>query len=294
LRDNLHYLHPLSNNIVRERRRHIYNIIMKLFFKKIGKGKPLVILHGLYGASGNWMGIARELAGDFEVYLVDQRNHGRSFHDNRHDYGSMSEDLLYFIEDTGLDRIVLAGHSMGGKTAMCFAARYPHYIDRLIVIDIAPRGYKSFNRKEVLDHEDILKAMKNIDFSKVSGLRDVDRMLKPVIKQGRIRAFLMKNLDKDDDGKYFWTLNLDVLIRELDNIMDGMDEDCFDHGAADRNFPVLFIRGGKSPYIRDEDMDPILRIFPTATFETIPDAGHWLHAEKTASFVRIVRDFAAV
>jgi esterase len=267
---------------------------MKLFYKKVGNGKPLVILHGLYGASDNWMSIARKLADDFEVYLVDQRNHGRSFHDNRHDYESMSGDLLDFMEDAGLERIVLAGHSMGGKTAMCFAAQYPNRIDRLIVIDIAPKAYKTHHRKEVLAHHDILKAMKNVDFSKVSSLKDVDMMLKPAIKQGRIRAFLMKNLEKGDNGKYSWALNLDVLIRELDSIMDGMNEKCFDPSPQEKDFPVLFIRGGKSQYILDGDMDLIHRIFPSAMLETIPDAGHWLHAEQPAAFVRKVREFAFV
>jgi esterase len=266
---------------------------MKLFYKKAGNGKPLVILHGLYGASDNWMSIARELEDDFEVYLVDQRNHGRSFHDNRHDYESMSRDLLDFMEDAGLDRIILAGHSMGGKTAMCFAGRYPHRIDRLIVIDIAPKSYKSLNRKQPLNHHDVLEAMKNVDFSEVSSLRDVDLMLKPAIKQGRIRAFLMKNLEKDESGKYSWTINLDVLIRELDNIMDGMDENCFIRPAPQKDFPVLFIRGEKSHYILDQDMDQIRGIFPSAKLETIPDAGHWLHAEKPAAFVRLVREFGA-
>lgn len=266
---------------------------MHLFFRKYGSGKPLVILHGLYGSSDNWMSIGRKLAENFEVYIPDQRNHGRSPHSDRHDYGSMREDLMEFIDGQGLQRVILLGHSMGGKTAMCFAANYPERIGTLIVADIAPKSYKGIWRREALNHYDILMAMKEVDFSRVSSRRDVDGQLAASIKSQRIRAFLMKNLGKERDGRYSWSINLDVLIRELDNIMDGINESCFDLSSPTGDFPVLFIRGGNSPYIEEEDMKFINKLFPSARLETIPDAGHWLHAEQPEAFIETVSSFAS-
>jgi esterase len=266
---------------------------MELFYRKSGSGKPLVILHGLYGSSDNWMSIAGKLAGDFEVYLVDLRNHGKSPHDDRHDYESMRDDLLAFMDQAHLDSAVIAGHSMGGKAAMCFARHHAARIQRLIIIDIAPKSYKSMYRSQAPNHFDILKAMQDIDFSDVSSRRDVDRQLASTIKQARIRAFLMKNLERGDDKRYFWSLNLGVLLRELDNIMDGINEKCFDPKVPLRDFPVLFIRGENSPYVLDEDMNFIRKIFPLAALETIPDAGHWLHAEQPEAFTGLVRKFAS-
>lgn len=252
----------------------------------------MVILHGLYGSSDNWISIGRALADDFEVYLVDQRNHGRSPHDDQHNYEAMRNDLLDFLTDAGLDRIILAGHSMGGKTAMCFAANFPGRVEKLIVVDMAPKSYRILIRKEVPSHYDILKAMKEVDFTRISGRREVDRMLAPVIKQRRIRAFLMKNLGKTDDNRYFWKLNLNVLLRDLDNIMGDINENCFEPGAVPGSLPVLFIRGENSPYILDRDMDIIKKIFPSAELETISGAGHWLHAEQPEAFIDVLRRFA--
>jgi esterase len=266
---------------------------MQLFFRKSGSGKPLVILHGLYGSSDNWMSIGRTLSESFEVYIPDQRNHGRSPHSERHDYRSMREDLLELVNDEGLERVILLGHSMGGKTAMCFAANHPDRVGGLIVADIAPRSYRDTWRNEALNHFHILQAMKEVDFSNVSSLRDIDGQLAGSIKSQRIRAFLMKNIDRPAQGRYSWKLNLDVLISELDNIMDGINESCFDHSAPVGEFPALFIRGGKSNYIADADMDFIKKLFPAARLATIPDAGHWLHAEKPKVFIRKVREFSS-
>lgn len=266
---------------------------MKLFFRKSGSGKPLLILHGLYGSSDNWMSIGRALSDNFKVYIPDQRNHGRSPHSDRHDYESMREDLLELIEGEGLGKVILLGHSMGGKTAMCFASNYPERVGGLVVADIAPKSYKGIWRRETLNHYDILRAMKEIDFSGVNSRRDVDGQLAASIKSKRIRSFLMKNLEKEENGTYSWSINIDVLIRELDNIMDGINENCFDPSSPVGDFPALFIRGGNSPYIADEDMEFIKKLFPPARLVTIPGAGHWLHAEQPAAFIETIRDFAS-
>ena len=265
---------------------------MQLFYRKFGSGIPMVILHGLYGSSDNWLSIAKNLAGFFEVYLVDLRNHGRSPHSESHSYELIRDDLLAFMDDTGLGKAILMGHSMGGKAVMCFARHNPDRSERLIVIDIAPKSYKDIYRKETLSHEDILKAMNNVDFSSVSSRRDVDRVLSNTISNDRIRGFLMKNLRRDKDKRYFWGLNLEVLLRELDNIMDGINENCFNPAFPLKGMPVLFVRGENSPYILDDDMGFIERIFPSAKLKTIPDAGHWLHAEQPGAFIEAVTQFA--
>jgi len=264
---------------------------MELFYRKLGSGVPMVIVHGLYGVSDNWLSTAKALAVNFEVYLIDQRNHGRSPHRGQHTYENMRDDLLGFLKDMGLDSAVLMGHSMGGKTIMCFAQHHPERVRSLIVVDIAPKSYKDAGRKEPLSHYGIMRAMKEVDFSVAKSRRDVDRMLGQTIKQERIRRFLMKNLRQEEGKKYSWALNLDVLMRELDNIMDGVNEKCFDPAFPVTGIPVLFIRGADSRYILDEDMDFIQGIFPFAELETIPGAGHWVHAEQPEAFVNAVTKF---
>ncbi len=265
---------------------------MKLFYRKTGSGRPMIIMHGLYGSSDNWMGVAKLLSDRFEVWLPDLRNHGRSPHDDNQNYELMRDDIRQMMDDTGLERAVLLGHSMGGKVAMCFAQHHPDRIEKIIVADIAPKSYKDLYREESPNHRDILYSMKNAGLSIAKTRRDIDNILEDTIKSRRVRSFLMKNLDRRDDGSYRWTLNLDVLIRELDNIMDGVNTNCFDPAFPLTGFPALFIRGEKSPYINDEDIETIERIFPGAQLVTIEGAGHWLHAEKPGEFADAVRTFA--
>lgn len=252
----------------------------------------MIIIHGLYGSSDNWMGVAKSLSDRFEVWLPDLRNHGRSPHDDSHNYELMRDDMRQMMDDAGMERAVLLGHSMGGKVAMCFAQHHPDRIEKIIVVDIAPKSYKELYRGESPNHRDILYAMKKADLNSAKTRRDIDRMLEDTVRSARVRSFLMKNLDRGDDGRYRWTLNLDVLIRELDNIMDGVNTNCFDPAFPLTGFPALFIRGEKSPYVVDEDIETIERIFPSAQLVTIQGAGHWLHAEKPGEFAKAVREFA--
>jgi esterase len=265
---------------------------MKLFYRKMGSGQPLIILHGLYGSSDNWLSIGRSLADDFEVYLVDQRNHGKSPHDDIHNYKVLRDDLLELMDDAGLDKAILAGHSMGGKTVMCFARHFPDRVSSLVVIDIAPKSYKEVSRNATPGHYDIIRAMIDMDPSKAKSRREAEAMLAEAVPQERIRKFIMKNLGRGEDKKYYWTINTSVLLRELDTIMGDKDDSCFEPGSPVKGFPVLFIRGEKSPYILDEDKAQITKIFPAASFKMIPGAGHWLHAEQPEYFLKVLKDFA--
>ncbi len=267
---------------------------MDLFFRHFGKGIPLIILHGLYGSSDNWISAGRLLSEDFEVYLPDQRNHGNSPHSKEHNYTLLKNDLLKFMNQHNIEKAVLIGHSMGGKTAMYFADENPDRIRALIVVDIAPGPYKYYVKTEAnaSDHLSILNAMSGVDFSKVKSRSDVDKQLSPMIRSIRIRQFLLKNIVRTGE-KYSWRLNIKTLYDQLYEIMDGLDVEKYISGKRKINFPTLFIKGEKSNYISNNDFNVIYTIFPGAEIITIPDAGHWLHAEKPELFLKTVQEFLA-
>ncbi len=260
---------------------------MELFYRKYGEGVPLVIVHGLYGASDNWVSIAKKLAESYEVYLIDQRNHGRSPHSKEHNYKLMVQDLYQFLEDREIEKAILIGHSMGGKTVMHFAVEYPEKVDALIVLDIAPKSYVAVSGKASIHHYLILNTMRNIDFSKVKSRKDIDLALSENLHDERIRMFLLKNIQRDAQNKFSWRLNVEALYNHIDEIMDG----ALRVNEAVQGFPVLFIRGADSNYILDEDMEEIQKIFPYAELETIENAGHWLHAEQADKLLEVIDHF---
>ena len=222
---------------------------MKLNFRKYGEGPALIILHGLYGSSDNWISIARELAYNFEVFIPDLRNHGNSPHTEEHNYEVLKNDIHDFMEMQGIKSASLLGHSMGGKAAMFFAADHSDKLDNLLVVDISPRSYKSVDEPapHTVDHQNILQAMINVDFSKVDNRMDVDMMLAETVKSQRIRQFLLKNVKRKDKDSFCWKLNLEVLHRSMPEILDGLDPQKINNGLGLTGFPVLFIKGENSP-----------------------------------------------
>jgi pimeloyl-ACP methyl ester carboxylesterase len=266
--------------------------IMELHYRKLGDGPPLIIVHGLYGSSDNWLTIGKALGDSYTVYLVDQRNHGQSPHSETHDYPSMRDDLLEFMDRHTIPSAVIIGHSMGGKTAMFLAESHPDRIAALIVIDISPTAYESGERStQAGTHSRILEAMAGVDFSKVSSREDVDGQLAGYIESRRIRSFLLKNLIRDGDKGYRWRLNVPVLYRSLEKVLGGLDAGKYRGGEEIAGFPALFIRGEKSDYITDDDLLVIRQIFPDSRISTIPGAGHWLHVEQPALLVKTIRYF---
>ncbi|MCL3780457.1 alpha/beta fold hydrolase [Prolixibacteraceae bacterium JC049] len=261
---------------------------MELNYRKIGEqGAPLFVLHGLYGCSDNWMSIGRHLAERYQVYLIDLRNHGRSFHDAEHSYDAMVADLAWLIQDLELDKVTIVGHSMGGKVAMKLAADYPEKVEQLVVLDIAPKNYMedSVQTGQYGFHRHLIRTMLNTDIAEAANLREVDELLQTKIPEQRLRQFLMKNVGRNTGRKYQWRFNLKALDEWLDEIVGGVDFRELEDRMPILNYPVLFVRGGSSAYIEKDDEDRIRMIYPEAEIQTIEGAGHWLHAEQPAALV---------
>lgn len=251
---------------------------MKLFHRKIGSGEPLLILHGLFGSSDNWLSIAGEMKDLFQIYLLDARNHGRSPHSPVFNYPAMVEDVYEFLGDLNLRQVSMVGHSLGGMTAMNFALEYPHRVRQLAVIDIAPKKYP-------VHHQNIMDGLLSINPDKIKNRREADEQLALHIDQSRVRQFLLKNLYSDSHGNFKWRLNLPVIAQNLEQIGAGIQS------RQQYVNPCLFIRGGLSDYILDEDEPAIKVFFPRSQIQTIPDTTHWLHAEDPDSIIAALRRF---
>lgn len=267
---------------------------MELFYRKYGEeAPPLIIVHGLYGASDNWVSIARGLSDRFEVFVVDQRNHGQSPHSPEHDYPSMREDLREFMDLQCIKKAVLIGHSMGGKTVMSFAEAWPERVQALVSVDIAPKSYRNLAlvSRSAANHANMIDAMMNMDLSKIDSREDADQALATSIGSERIRSFLLKNLRREQSGAFAWRINLEAISSNLEPIFVGMDRERIAAGGGITGFPALFISGGDSEYIRTADLQMIRDIFPTAEVVSVPGAGHWVHAEQPALLVKTIRYF---
>ncbi|MES2287331.1 MAG: alpha/beta fold hydrolase [Bacteroidota bacterium] len=252
---------------------------MKLFYRKSGQGQPLIILHGLFGQNDNWGTLGRQFAEQgFEVYLVDLRNHGLSPHSAVWNYQVMSDDILELINDNNLQHVILMGHSMGGKVAMQFAIQHPELLDKLIVVDIAPKYYPPHNL-------DVLNALNAVDFSIVKSRKEVESILSETLSDFGTKQFLLKNIYWKEDTELDWRFNLKAITPQIENVGEAIPND------TPCSTPTLFIRGEKSNYILDEDLNLIHDIFPNSKLETIADAPHWVHAEKPKEFFECVMGF---
>ncbi len=266
---------------------------MDLNYKKIGEGPSLIILHGLYGSSDNWFTMAKSLANHFTVYLLDLRNHGESTHHPEHNYDVMSQDVAEFCEKHNITKATMLGHSMGGKAAMFFAAKFRKMVSSLIVVDISPKSYKNSDDFgfHTVNHAKIIDALIEIDLNEAESRKDIDQQLAKTISDKRVRQFLLKNVTRDNEKNFIWMLNLSALKHNLESIMEGLPASEFKDGMGISGFPVLFLKGEKSNYITNEDHTLIRQYFPKAKIVTIPGGGHWLHAEKPTEFKQHLFDF---
>ena len=244
----------------------------------LGNGKPLLILHGFLGMGDNWKTIGNQLAQDYQVHLIDQRNHGRSFHSDAFDYELLVDDLLHYLEAYNLDQVYILGHSMGGKTAMLFAVNYPEKVNKLIVADIAPRYYPPH-------HQDVLTALNEVDFSVQKSRSDIEDVLKNYIPEFGVRQFLMKNVIRKTKDTFDYRFNLESLTDNYDEITVGLPS----FTQFDGN--TLFLSGELSGYISVDDVSLINAHFPNNKIVTIKNGGHWLHADNPSDFYGEVYTF---
>ncbi|MBN2347559.1 MAG: alpha/beta fold hydrolase [Bacteroidales bacterium] len=266
---------------------------MKLFYREFGAGFPLIILHGLYGSSDNWFTYGRKLSEKYHVYLVDQRNHGQSPHSEMFDFELMRDDLFEFYRDHNIRRAIIIGHSMGGKTAMYFAASFPEKVEKLIIVDIAPKSYKLLPAElnQVNGHKKIIAALSAVDLSKYNSREEIDQALAKDIVHPKVRQFLLKNLKRNDNGGFFWSLNIKAIEKNFDFIFDVCDNDLAILSGSAPSMPVLFVKGELSNYVVESDYEKIHEIFPNSAIKIISGTGHWLHAEKPEEFIKIVSEF---
>lgn len=252
---------------------------MKLHSTILGEGKPFLILHGFLGMSDNWKTLGKQFAKDgFQVHLIDQRNHGKSAHSDDFSYSLMAEDLVEYCHAHELENIVLMGHSMGGKTAMLTACENEDLVEKLVVVDIAPKYYAPH-------HQEILKGLTALDDARLTSRGDAEDFLAEYIPETGVRLFLLKNLYWKTKEQLALKLNLEALKANINNIGEALQTNMVYRG------PALFIKGANSDYITSQDEDLIREHFPKATIETIPDAGHWVHAENMKAFYAAVSRF---
>jgi len=239
---------------------------------------PVVLLHGLFGSSVNWRGIAKQLDGGRRVLAMDMRNHGRSFHDEPMAYTDMAGDVLDTLAAQDINRADLVGHSMGGKAAMVAALLHPERVEHLVVVDIAPVIYTH-------SHLPLINAMLKLDVAVLNSRNEADGALSGAVEDGMTRQFLLQSLEKTDTG-YQWRLNLEALKHGMSDLIGFPD---LDGRTFDK--PTLFLYGANSDYVQAEHHPRIERYFPNADYCAVENAGHWVHADQPAALVDMLERF---
>jgi esterase len=250
---------------------------MELYYREMGEGQPLVILHGLFGFSDNWQTHAKRLSEYYRVILVDLRNHGHSPWSDEFSYVVMAEDVEALFRSLDLSKVILLGHSMGGKVAVNFAQRFPSYLEKLIVVDIGVKAYPQH-------HDHIIAGMHAIDLERIKIRSEAEAILKQHIDSNGVRQFILKNLYWQEKGQLAWRMNLPVLEAKMSEVLAEVPE-------IEVMLPTLFIRGELSGYIRDEDIAELEERFADSQLVTIQGAGHWVHAEAPEEFLDAVLSF---
>lgn len=254
---------------------------MKLFYRQTGEtGTPIIILHGIFGSSDNWLTIGKILGVNHQVFMIDQRNHGQSPRSNVFDYEVMAEDLKEFIDDHQIENLTLIGHSMGGKTVMQFAMNHPEAFSKMIIVDIAPKFYP-------VHHSMILQGLASIDLKSLKSRTEANELMKRFEESEGVRQFLLKNLwrNPEKNNEFNWRINIPVITKSIDIV----GYELANEKTVQK--PVLFIRGSESHYIQPEDERKMWELFPNYELVTIEGAGHWVQADKPKEFVEAVLNF---
>lgn len=253
---------------------------MNLHFREAGSGQPLLILHGLFGSCDNWATLAKQLAANYHVFIIDQRNHGQSPHSNEWNYTAMANDIEDFCEQHQLEKIFIAGHSMGGKTVMKLAELFPERISKMMIIDIAPRYYP-------IHHHTIIAALQSLNFNTLQTRKQAEVILTQSIDDFGTRQFLLKNIYRTNHEKFAWRFNLEVITNNIEIVGEATPNNpnkiCF--------IPTAFVKGALSDYIAVSDEQDIPQLYPNAQIISIAGAGHWVHAEKPAELLEVMLHF---
>lgn len=244
----------------------------------LGNGEPLIILHGFLGMGDNWKSLANKFAVKYQVHLVDQRNHGRSFHSDDFSYELMSKDLMNYMKHHKLERACILGHSMGGKTGMLFSVEHPEKVKKLIVADIGPKYYPPH-------HQSILDALGEVDFGTMTSRGEIEETLKPYIPEMGIRQFLLKSVYRKSRDELAFRFNFPVLEDRYEEVGVALPPRTMFDGE------VLFLKGAYSGYISTADEDLIRAHFPNSRIQVVERASHWLHAENPTDFHDYVAGF---
>ncbi|MDD3877110.1 MAG: alpha/beta fold hydrolase [Bacteroidales bacterium] len=251
---------------------------MELFYKKIGQGQPLLLLHGLFGSSDNWLSTAKFFENRFQSFIPDLRNHGRSPHDSFMNYFSMADDIMTFLSTHGIDNPIIIGHSMGGKLAMHLALEYPEVAFKIIVVDIAPIKYP-------LRQIHYINSMLKVDFDNVASRKEVFNLLSAEISDERVVQLLLKNLEWKSRNRLGWRINLDAINSNIDNLLGAIETTSAYFKES------LFIRGNLSDYIIDDNLYELQKLFPCMQLKTINNAGHWVQTDNFPDFIKEVDYF---
>ena len=261
---------------------------MQLFYRKYGygKGAPIVALHGLYASSDSWMSIASKFGKQHQLILVDLRNHGRSPHSPQHSYPLMSNDLLELLDKLAINRAILMGHSMGGKTAMHFALNQPNRVKGLVVEDISPLRLMLDN-ENALFHQKIINALKSLPIGSFTTRKEAQACLLQKLPDMALCQFLLKNLHRNKNGKLDWRINLSAIENNLPLIMESVTTEY----ASPLNIPTLFIKGSESTYVAHKDEEAIKQLFLKASISTVHGADHWVHSKRERDFLECVNQY---
>ncbi|TPH13876.1 alpha/beta fold hydrolase [Litorilituus lipolyticus] len=257
-----------------------------LNYQQVGQGEHIILIHGLFGSLENLNMVAKTLAHDFTVTSIDVRNHGGSFHAHDMDYSVLARDVINLLDYLAINKAHILGHSMGGKIAMQIALEHGDRINKLVVADIAPIQYPNH-------HQQIINGLKAIDLAKVHKRKDADDQLSDYVQESGVRQFLLRNIAMNEQKQFYFKCNLAFIDQCYSQIMQAntIDEQDNSHFAQTFEKPTLFIKGGNSDYILPEHQAAIVKLFPASKAKVIQGAGHWLHAEKTTAFNKIVLNF---
>jgi len=252
-----------------------------LNYKQIGTGEHIVLIHGLFGSLENLNMVAKPLSDLYCVTSVDVRNHGDSFHASTMEYTDLAQDIINLLDHLNIDSCSILGHSMGGKIAIQVAIEQPQRIKKLLIADIAPVSYPPH-------HLEIIKGLQKIDLTKIMNRKDADKQLAPYVENIGVRQFLLRNLVSGPLGTFYFKCSLKNLSLCYPQIMKANEIPA--NKSAYMGL-TMFIKGGDSDYILPEHRAAIAAILPNSKAKIIQGAGHWLHAEKTIAFNKIVTDF---